>query len=116
MIRSLIWRNSNDQATPDRRIQHHCNTAGRRGAGGMVVMEPAKTVRLILEDAIKAVGADGVFNADAQCACLVGDLAPCDQMGLDCQIGYRRICSCGDWFLVADRASTADRCPLCAEN
>ena len=79
-------------------------------------MTSRRTVRLFVIDAIQAAGADGLLNAAGDCACLLRDLAPCDCMSLDCQIGYRRMCSCGDWFLVADRASSVDRCPVCRED
>jgi hypothetical protein len=75
-----------------------------------------RTVRLILIDAIQAAGADGLMNRAGQCACLVRDLSPADCLSLECQIGYRRMCSCGDWFLVADRSAATDRCPTCRED
>ena len=79
-------------------------------------MVSGRTVHLIVIDAIQGAGADGLLNPAGQCSCIVGDLAPSDCLSLDCQIGYRRMCSCGDWFLVADRASSLDRCPICRED
>lgn len=74
-----------------------------------------RAVRQILIDAIQQIGADGLVNPSAECACLVCDLAPCDGIQLECRPGYRRMCQCGDWFLVADRNSKRDGCPICQE-
>jgi len=41
-------------------------------------------------------GFDGLFNRDGECACEMGDLAPCDQVGADCEAGciHTRDCDC----------------------
>ena len=44
-------------------------------------------------------GFDGLFNAaDIQCACLIGDLMPCDTPGIECTPGYKVPCdgACDD--------------------
>ena len=50
----------------------------------------------IVEQYLRANDYDGLFNEHAECACLVADLAPCGQIGGDCQPGYRAPCDCGD--------------------
>lgn len=45
------------------------------------------TVRDMIEAELRRCGFDGLFNED--CACLIGDLAPCDENPLDCQAGYK---------------------------
>lgn len=66
-----------------------------------------KTVKLIVSDWLKANGFDGLFNPDAACACLAGDLAPCGNIHKECHAG-RRVnyaqgeCPCGescDWHI-----------------
>ena len=46
-------------------------------------------------------GYDGLFNEDAGCACENGDLAPCMEIGADCEAGYKTECDCGehDWHI-----------------
>jgi hypothetical protein len=36
------------------------------------------TVTEMLEAALKPMGADGLYNPDSECGCLIGDLMPCD--------------------------------------
>jgi hypothetical protein len=74
-----------------------------------------RTVQLILVDAIRAASGDGLLNADGECACLLDDLAPCDCLSVECEIGYRRTCSCGEWFMVSDPSMVADQCENCRE-
>jgi hypothetical protein len=54
------------------------------------------TVLMLVRNGIQAAGGDGLVNSHGQCACVLSDLAPCDCLSAECQIGYRRICSCGD--------------------
>ena len=63
----------------------------------MTVLE---MVRLQLE----AGGFDGLWSPDAECACKKDDLAPCGEIGGDCQAGYLAPCpeTCGehDWHIA----------------
>jgi len=43
----------------------------------------------IVEQHLTANGYDGLFNSDADCACVTSDLAPCGQIGHDCRAGYK---------------------------
>lgn len=52
-------------------------------------------VREIVEAHLKKHGFDGLYS-DNECACLVGDLAPCGEIGLGCMPGFRKPCDCGD--------------------
>ena len=49
-------------------------------------------------------GFDGLFNADGECACEIGDIAPCCEISGDCQAGHRVPCpeDCGEhsWHIV----------------
>jgi hypothetical protein len=78
-------------------------------------MTSRRTVQMVLVDAIQAVGGDGLLNTDGACACLLDDLAPCDCLSVECEIGYRRMCSCGEWFMVSDPSVVADKCQNCGE-
>ncbi len=44
----------------------------------------------LVEIALKKEGFDGLFSDDGECACLIGDIAPCGEIGHHCQAGYRR--------------------------
>jgi hypothetical protein len=52
----------------------------------------------IVEAWLKQNGFDGLYNSDAECGCLIGDLAPCGEIPLECTAGYKQPCdeSCGD--------------------
>lgn len=67
----------------------------------------SETVREILEREIRAKGHDGLFNADADCACLVGDLMPCDGIQAECMTGVKGPCGddCGEheWHICRVR-------------
>jgi hypothetical protein len=62
----------------------------------------------IVSDWLKANGYDGLWS-DGDCACLVGDLAPCNIDGgipRDCTAGYKAPCTdtcdheeVGDWHI-----------------
>ena len=42
----------------------------------------------IVEDYLKKNGFDGLYN-DGNCACEIGELAPCDNMDSNCEPGYK---------------------------
>lgn len=46
-------------------------------------------------------GFDGLFS-DAGCACLIGDLMPCDEPSPNCRAGYKRAPIPGEFFLDGD--------------
>lgn len=47
-----------------------------------------------IEKAIKDAGYEGLYNADIECACVLGDLMPCDEPNVDeCCLGYRADCT-----------------------
>ena len=52
-------------------------------------------------------GFDGLYSPDGECGCLVGDLAPCGDIGGECVAGYKRACPayCGDpyWLVGPER-------------
>lgn len=62
------------------------------------------TVNEIVEQYLKANNLDGLFNEDLDCACLLADLAPCGEMGMECRAGMRVACpsSCNehDWYVA----------------
>ena len=63
------------------------------------------TVKEIIEKYLLDNNYDGLFNDDAECACEIENLFPCDCIGKDCQSGYRVPCNCGDhdWHMVAKK-------------
>ena len=46
----------------------------------------------IIAEYLKAHGYDGLCNPDQECGCGLGDLAPCDGVGSECQPAYRHLC------------------------
>ena len=65
------------------------------------------TVKEIIENWLVNWGYDGLFDEDCDCACLVGDLQPCDGGMMNCQAGYKIPCppDCGghDYHIAAER-------------
>ena len=51
-------------------------------------------------------GFDGLVEADGECACEKGDLAPCGEPSLACRAGYKGACDCGehDWHIYPTKA------------
>ena len=50
-----------------------------------------QSVAKILIEYLEKHGFDGIYQA-GECACEIGDLAPCDSMCLDCEAGYKNYC------------------------
>jgi len=60
-------------------------------------MPKSPTMEEIVSEWLTAHGFDGLFNPDAgDCACLVGDLFPCDSPNENCKVGYKVPCNCGE--------------------
>lgn len=45
-------------------------------------------MRQILAEALRNRDYDGLFNPDAECGCVLDDLAPCDENPWECVPGY----------------------------
>lgn len=56
----------------------------------------AENVKEIMERWLRVRDYDGLFNGDADCACLVSDLRPCDGDISACVPGYKAPCDCGE--------------------
>lgn len=57
------------------------------------------TVLGIIEEYLKKNGYDGLYSPDDECACGIGDLAPCTDIQGECMPGYRgNVCPswCGE--------------------
>jgi len=50
------------------------------------------SVKEILESYLKEHGFDGLYAPGGECACLIGDLVPCDANCFDCEAGYKAPC------------------------
>lgn len=65
----------------------------------------------MLEAYLTANGYGGLYNKDVPCACEIGDLAPCDDIGQECTAGYRAECSapicrdyvCGGFHITEEK-------------
>jgi hypothetical protein len=68
------------------------------------------TVKEIVHFYLVSHGYDGLFNEDS-CACLGIDLAPCDEMRGDCEVGFKVPCDCGDH----DYHISAEKEPPCQQ-
>ncbi len=49
-------------------------------------------VKQIVKEYLVEHGYDGLYGEE--CACLIEDLAPCDEMCYDCSPGYKQPCDC----------------------
>ena len=54
------------------------------------------TTKEIIENYLRENSFDGLVQIDLECGCGLDDLAPCDQIGLDCEPAYRVPCDCPD--------------------
>lgn len=70
-------------------------------------------VKLMVEEWLTAHKYDGLCNSDVPCGCLLGDLAPCGEINVDCRPGYREevdadtACGCdgqgeGHWHVTTE--------------
>jgi len=93
-VRGIICRRPGCWCEPYRRFQTD---------GGEIAMQPP-TVMEIVRQHLRYAGYDGLYNADAECACKVDRLAPCDEMSETCRAGWEVPCDCGehDWH-ISDR-------------
>lgn len=53
-------------------------------------------VKGIIVEYLKEHGFDGLFNESGECGCELEDLAPCWNLGEDCEPGFKVPCDCGD--------------------
>lgn len=62
-------------------------------------------VRKILTDYLKENGFDGL-TYPGECGCEIGDLAPCDNLRLDCEPGYKIADPTGEYdYLITTKKS-----------
>jgi len=61
-----------------------------------VKMETRMTLAEIIEKWLLENKYDGLFNAEDECACEIGDLMPCIGPQIDCEPGYKGPCDCKD--------------------
>jgi hypothetical protein len=52
--------------------------------------------------ALKQEGYDGLQQKFSDCACEIGDIAPCGNIGHDCYAGYRHWCEDADCEYTAE--------------
>jgi hypothetical protein len=62
-------------------------------------------VKGYLEEYLKENGFDGLFNADHECGCCIGDLFPCDEYFGECEPGYKVLDPTGeaDWLIQGEK-------------
>ncbi len=72
----------------------------------------SKTVQKMVIDYLRENGYDGLFSADLECSCELGDLAPCGDMQGDCAAGYKRVLTApegdldaGDWVIQLEKVA-----------
>ncbi len=61
------------------------------------------TVKDMIHQYLVEHGYDGLFNDFGECACLRGELAPCDQSFVDCEPGYLQAGSTELDFVIGPR-------------
>ena len=68
-------------------------------------MRSNMNVLQIVKQYLEASSFAGLYNEDAECACVIADLAPCGEMSQTCQAGILVKCprGCGDhdWHIVS---------------
>ena len=65
-------------------------------------------VREMLEKNLRENGYDGLVSDDAECACEIGELVPCECDFTACKPGYKVPCRCGmgcDFHITETRPS-----------
>ncbi len=55
-------------------------------------MKPMIVIEIV-HDCIEKNGYDGLYSEDSQCACELGNLAPCGNIEHGCTMGYRYVCN-----------------------
>lgn len=60
------------------------------------------TVIEMVAEYLKQNGYDGLYSDDGECACEIGDIAPCNTIGEQCHAGYRYWCEDADCEYTAD--------------
>ena len=65
------------------------------------------TIQELINEVLKERGYDGLFCPDADCACEVDHLFPCDQICIDAEPGYKVPSDGGDverdWMIVREK-------------
>lgn len=56
----------------------------------------------LVEFSLKQEGYDGLYEPFGECACEIGDLAPCGNIGHPCLAGHRYWCEDADCEYTAD--------------
>lgn len=65
-------------------------------------------VREIIQQYLQNCGYDGLYNSEGECACEIGDIAPCESLSLDCKAGYKRVDEAGVYDFVVSGIREAD--------
>ena len=69
--------------------------------------------RTSLRNAVLLAEGAGLVNEPLACQCWLDRLEPCGGARSECQIGFRKPCSCGNWFLAPVPNSVETRYPVC---
>lgn len=55
-------------------------------------------IKEIILDYLKKNNYDGLCNPDVECGCGIDDFMPCDNIDINCQPAYKKLCkNCGDF-------------------